>query len=625
MIKTRHNNSTLFKFLVLGFVGLTLPLVAFSQSKIENLSADETTKEYERKAILATQDLGLGSNVVVTQVRFCPYNNPKFRFPLPCIPIGTKTLKIDSVMEKRINNIYLEKLVSSRFDKVVLSKNQVIITTAKGGKISKSAGGLPNFSFETGSYTKFKGKVEDFLTGLNEPMQELLAAAKDARYAEMSDQEKESFAVQKAKTLDMPVEFIEKLMNSSYVFALYLPRVRSSATISQVARTMNGYVVGYSYVTRVDSPTRPKLLIYNYQAPKGEGKGKFVFYDKVEGDSGYYSESASRPFRPSLRDIDFIFPQALLGSAKSSAKNLKQNLIKDDLFAIVTPVTEASLFSLSANIGTLEDLRVDAPYKIKKTTAEDGVVGTGFAKARKVFNNKYKADSNGTKNQPLGDSQFDIVQGYGSIISSLQEHPWSGTFLYLGADSVNYGLTEIDGLTVTGGNEMSALRFGLSIDLGYTLNKANYSEVWFDANLFFGGGSDYATVGPTEASTTPTFGGLSFDMHKRFYIGPTGVFVSPFAGLAYYSSSYSLESTDGYDYSLDITSMVLDLGVKTGVNLGPDWELYFTVTAPQLLSNTVKYGESDYSIDSVVEAGPTLSVGVSWQIETLGNLSKFGN
>ncbi|MDX2471795.1 MAG: hypothetical protein QNL04_14590 [SAR324 cluster bacterium] len=608
-----------------GFLLLALPLAALGQSKIENLSADETTKEYERKAILATQDLGLGSKTVVTRVRFCPYNNPRFRFPLPCIPIGTKTLEINSSLEKKLNNIYLEKLVSSRFDKVVLAKDQVVITTAQGGTISKSAGGLPNFSFETGSYKQFKGKVEDFLGGLNSPMQELLAAAKDARYAEMSDREKESFAVQKAKTLDMPVEFIEKLMNSSYVFALYLPKVRSSATITQVGRTMNGYVVGYSYVTRVNSPTRPKLLIYNYKAPEGDGKGKFVYYDTVDGDSGHYSESVSRPFRPSLRDIDFIFPRALLGSVNSSAKNLKQNLIKDDLFAIVTPVTQASLFSLSANIGTLEDLRIDAPYRIKQTNAEEGVIGTGFAKARRVFKNKYKGNGKGEKTQPVGDSQFDIVQGYGSMISSLQEHPWSGTFLYLGLDSVDYGLTEINGLEVTGGNELSAVRFGMNVDLGYTFNDAKLSETWFDASLFFGGGSDYAMVGDTQASTTPSFGGLAFDMYKRFYIGPTGVYVSPFAGLAYYSSSYDVESIYGYDNALDITSLILDVGVKTGLNLGPDWEIYFTVNLPQILSSTVKYGDTDYTVDSIVEAGPTLSIGLSWQIETLGNLSKFGD
>jgi hypothetical protein len=206
----------------------------------------------------------------------------------------------------------------------------------------------------------------------------------------------ETFITTKAKELGIPVEIAQKLMSSAYVFAVYyepesaksldLPGGAEVSITPKEVMTPQGKKIVYS--TSIDIPSRLTLIIYRFDPDQK----KFVLYSQkpLTGKSGGGTgEDHTYESYPDQSSTAGLFAKSIVMSARAAGISVSTTLKEDDNFAIFATVDRVKGRKIMSEIGVLEDLRVDAPYIVRRKI-NNKFKGIGFVKARRVAVNCYK-------------------------------------------------------------------------------------------------------------------------------------------------------------------------------------------------------------------------------------------
>ena len=577
---------------------------AHGVEKIQQVTADGTQKRYERKAALAAQDLGLQSAAVKVSAQICKKSGKKTK----CTPIaGGWTFALGRAMEAAVSKETFDWLVTQRLDKLLIDGTTVGLRTA-GSQSDIRVRHVGGFRFGVGEHKAFQDAQARWLAGpIGKLMKQILAQGLQARYAEMSEREQGTFIATRARQQGVPAVFVQKLMNSAYAFFVYLNTPTGSGSIHIGTRkiTRQGKVITVpSYSASVTLSTSVVASIHNFSAEKGQ----FVPYSELTGESGS-GVSASRSFdrMPTPAQLLPIFAESLLMSIRATGINLNTQLKYDDNFAIFFTADGVDGSDVDADVGVLEDIRVDAPGVVQREV--DGEkVNVGFMKARSVGQNCV-ARSN---------TKFALVSGETELGDQVREHPWTGLMLTGSAGMTSYELTSWNGAQATGGGGFVSVLAGLELDLGYAMNTRWLSEIWLE----LGGGLGFGGEGfSAHNDASPLLIKFDAGLRKRLYLGSSGIYVAP--GLDF--GLLAMSATDD-DVSHSVSSFALTPGVQLGYNISPNLEITAAVGWGLALSQSGsrKVGDGDaQEVDVEASGGLQAGLRLSFHSPVVGPLARL--
>jgi hypothetical protein len=631
-------------------------IISYSLSwGVENVStivSGKTQKKYERKAVLGI-DMGMSTDKIKMNVYMCEKK---------CRYWGTWTYDITPKLKGELNKEVYDWLITQRFDKIVISPGKAFILTAAISKtVDVPSDNTLAFHFNYGSFKNYRSAVESYLNKLSDIMEKLLSSAMEARYEELPEKEKETFITTKAKELGIPFEIAKKLMSSAYVFAAYYEPKKEGSTWAKmlnIAGTISGKGAGVieppyikiskgrlGYSVDIDIPSKIRLLIYRFDPDTK----KFVLYKKeLIGKSGRGTGvSKTLPFEPSEKTVKDLVYKSFIYSARAAGIALNTELKKDENFAIITTADKVSGKKVWAPIGALEDLRIDAPYLVRRYV-NGKLTQIGFVKARHVAIDCYryiKCPANDQKCIQAKQSEanqysvFELVKGKAELKDQLREHPWTGLFGYVGVGMESFTLNSLEYSGTTyeftqGGGSFVALKFGSFLDLGYAINRKILSEVWLDTYFGLGAGGDemksktniyyYSSANSTESPWYITAG---MGLFKRLYIRSSGIYgmIGGYFNLQYMSAKLKDISPD---YYLNVGALSLLLGGKLGYNFSPNLEITgsvgYAIPLISWASLSDSEGNSVRDYDSAdVSGGLSVFITLRWHLPTVGPFVKF--
>ncbi|WP_456437371.1 hypothetical protein [Desulfurobacterium sp.] len=583
----------------------------FAVENTGTLTSDITQKKYERKTAVSIGELEFqktfirlpvidntkrGAANVITSIIRSVTGNTVYTYPIT-----------DAQIEELTRTFY-KYVITQRFDRLIILPDQVILMT-KTGEATLNVQ-LPQPSIPQGiGLNEYISKVERYLNSNIAPiMKKLMEITLDQRYRELPEQEKATFITQKAKELGLTAEVAEKLMNSGFAFATYIPTIEGafSLNISQGLEKLTA-----PYNAKISLQAKPILLVYKFDGDKG----KFTFYKEIRGDSGATIES--KPLKAPIYNQAFyrdLFNKTLFTTVKAAAINTGMKLKEDDNFAIFTPAEEVEDKTFKAKIGVAEAIRIDAPFDIYEF--ENGKkVYKGFGKAREVA---YNCEINSTNK-----TKFDIIKGKAEEYDLLREHPWSGILFGIQGGMTPFTVTEVAGYTADGGGNWGTMRVTIDADLGYIRNSKLLSEWWLRLFAGAGSGGDDITIPALGATISPDSyieGGLG--IYKRIYLGTTGLAVTPGIDLSYRYLQFT--GTGGDKLTIGAVTTTPHVGVV--YNISANFEINGEIGYPVNVSSDTTYTDIwgiQYTGTAQTEGGINFFIGASYHFGIVGSLSKL--
>ncbi|OMH40074.1 hypothetical protein [Desulfurobacterium indicum] len=583
----------------------------FAVENTTTLTSDITQKKYERKTAVSIGELEFqktfvrlpvidntkkGAADVITSIIRSATGNTVYTYPIT-----------DAQIEE-LTRIFYKYVITQRFDKLNILPDQVILMT-KTGEATLNAQ-LPQPSIPQGiGLNEYRSKVERYLNGNIAPiMKKLMEITLDQRYRELPEQEKATFITQKAKELGLTAEVAEKLMNSGFAFATYIPTIEGAFSLN-ISQGLEKLAAPYN--AKISLQAKPILLVYKFDGDKG----KFTFYKEIKGDSGATIES--KPLKAPIYNQAFyqdLFNKVLFTTVKAAAINTGMKLKEDDDFAIFTPAEEVEDKTFKAKIGVAETIRIDAPFDIYEF--ENGKkVYKGFGKAREVA---YNCEINSTNK-----TKFALIRGKVEEYDLLREHPWSGVLFGIQFGTTPFTVTEVAGYTADGGGDWNTFRVTIDADLGYIRNSKTLSEWWL--KLFAGGGSggddiNIPALGATISPDSYIEGGLG--IYKRIYLGTTGFAVTPGIDLSYRYLQFT--GTAGDKLTIGAVTLTPHIGVV--YNLTANFEINGEIGYPANISSDTTYTDIwgiQYTGTAQTEGGMNFFIGASYHFGIVGSLSKL--
>ncbi len=523
---------------------LTYIFIGIAISK--DVGPSETQRRYERKAILSAEPLIKIDKTITVKAVICPKGS------ILCIPVGNWNFKPDRELKRNIRDTLIKWIVTQRFDKILFEENKVVLITARD-KLEKQT----NIKYKPPVVDEEKFINENFAPIVNELLKESI----EIRYRELPYKEQELFINTKAKELGIPADIIESLMQSSFLFTFDIKEISINFVFHR-KKVKKGNKKFDLYTTSVIAKSRVSMRIYKFDPEKS----KYIFYKKFKG-TGTVSHTETFPFLPAtLFHVENIVKNLIVMSIKASALNLGIKLKYDDNFAIFAIVENSKGFKVNARVGTLEDLRIDAPYTVlrhingkKKEIA--------LIKVRKVADNC----------ESPAESSFSVIKGTAEKGDMIREIPWSGIFL-----DVGYKKTELeikpDGVW-EGYISTNSLFFGIKSDLGFIANSPSLSEVWMAINIAFEFGNIYIYNSDINEQFKGSFG-VSSDLilGKRLYLINTGLYVEPSIGLLF--ASYGLETKNGGE--MNISYFSFKGSIEAGFTVSHNFEIFAGISIPIL-------------------------------------------
>ncbi|WP_457567673.1 hypothetical protein [Desulfurobacterium sp.] len=575
------------------------------------LNADTTQKKYERKTAVSVGELELEKTTVTlpvidnTKKREAKLITDLFR------AISGNTVYVYPVTSNQIDSLtelFYKYVITQRFDKLIILPNKVILLTKTGEATINTNLPEPDIKQEA-DFNSYKRSVENYLnTKIAPVMKKLMEVTLDRRYLELPEREKATFITQKAKELGLTAEIAEKLMNSGFAFATYIPTIKGYLSLN-ISSGLEKVTAPYN--AKLTLQAQPVILIYKFDGDKG----KFYFYKKIKADSGVTTES--KPLKFPVYNQAFyanLFNRTLTTTIKAAAINAGMELKKDDNFAIFTPAEEVEGGTFKAPIGVAEAIRVDAPFDVYEF--KDGKrVYKGFGKAKEVAYNCEAESTNKTS--------FKLIKGSVEEYDLLREHPWSGVLFGIQVGSTPFTVTEIAGYTASGGGDWSTFRITVDADLGYIRNSRLLSEWWL--RLFAGGGSggddvNIPALGATISPDSYVEGGLG--IYKRIYLGTTGLAVTPGMDFSYRYLQFTGTAGD----ELTIGSVTVTPRVGVVYNLSANFEINGEIGYPVSVSSDTTYTDAfgiRYTGTAQTEGGVNFFIGASYHFGIVGSLSKL--
>jgi hypothetical protein len=567
---------------------LSLSLLLFAESKIENLSANKTVKKSEREAVVSLARLGMSGYSYNLSVLFCPLP-PKGK-EQKCFP--EKSWK-GSFSQNEFDKLFatdLNQLVSKRYDIIKFVGSRAFISTATGD-LSANIHKTASFPFTKGSEEKFQKRTLEYLN--NSSLEKILSLSTDTRYSEMREVEKMSFLRTKGKENGIPFEVAEKLVNSAYAFSLYYGKIEGSVKIVEEEFEIHGQKMTRFIVT-FDIPADMTLFVNKFDG------NNFSLYKKVETNRsnsimGQFSPSMIKQTgeKPTNRDSKELLTSVFSDLFKENIIALNTKLKEDRNFKIVAPIENIDGSSLEIAMGCQEDIRVDHPFKVIRNKNGDEVE-LGFFKVRKSGKNCLLMPEEDREN-----SVASAIKGSFEPFDLALEHPWTGVFATIsaGTDLTKFSSNDID----LDGGEFKYTQIGLKADLGYVLNSSALSEVWLDIFGQFGIQKDMnntQTLGASEITGAGAYGG-GLEIAKRLNLFG-GIYTDLGFGAGYriYKYDYTpLNSINSHD--LEIKYAYADPFAKFGYNFSPNIEIFGKVgyTIPFGVDHSLKY-DGEEIIDS---------------------------
>lgn len=583
----------------------------------KTLERDETQRVFERKAQLQLRDMGMKGRNASLPVVFCPDKKD-------CLPLGKWTFRVSENVEAKAAPILMTRLSGSRYDTISVAPNKLVLKTLS--ETLETESNIPTFNFETGSFQSFQSATEKYLADNIAPlMSNILAKAKDARYQEMPDREKETFLATIAKEQSVPVKFIQRLMNSAFAFSVYIERPRGSVKIKEIPKKKK-----LLYEADVSVSLSMQLLIHRYNADTE----KFEFYKVISGGSGSVSDSAVVfPAKPGIEKVRKLFDNSFIVAAKAAGISTNLTLIEDDNFSIFAIVNEVDAPSFKSSVGANEDLRVDAPYKVFRFV--DGKnTEIGWGKARKVASRKTYREEPGNYA-----SDFDLIRGEIEISDQVREHPWSGFLWFIDGASANHNVDRVgpenNKLVDEGTGVFYGPSIGIKSDLGFLFNSPGFSEKWFEMWFSAGfGGEDLMLNGQSEYESDYLLS-VGFDIVHRTHVGSTGLYMGFKYGLGvtHLSASPANTITSTDEDNLKITSYGIDFGFQTGFTKSPNFEIFANIGTFLPIAAEAKIGDTNYEakttneidFDSLGFEDLNITIGFAWHRKQVGGLARMMN
>ncbi len=597
----------MIKNVVLFFSILAVTVSTFGAEKVMETMSDETQKKYERKAVMGLDDLGFSQNRLRVPIQYCDATGKQEVCSLWSFTVD---IPLDRKVKEEAADIFYGWTITNRFDKIIVGEGKARIET-RGSSQVVDASAIPNFTSGTGSFSSFKSRLESYLNGdLKNVVSQLLSGSVQKRYLELPEREQETFMTTKAKEIGVPVEFIRKLMNSSYVFATHIEKIDGSGKITKKMNTVPLTKIKYpSWEISFDLPITARFLIYRYDIEKDQ----FVMYKELRGNSGIGTglfDSEDMKLLPNHQQAMKAFNNTFKTSMKAAAINANYELKKDDNFAIFAPVMAVDGSSLDAEIGVMEDIRVDHPMEVFQNI--DGkMVSKGYAKARDVFKNC---------GEEVGNSRFGLIKGDAEEYDLMREYPWTGLFFHIGGGMNGREIAAKEGSDdqVLGGSfGMFGLNLGVDLDLGYAFNSSMFSEFWLGLYGSFAFGGD-----DTAAVEAPIFFGGGIELSRRFYLGFGGMFIAPFAQIGYEAGS---AAGKGINEDVSLGAVFFTPGAHIGFTLTPGFEIIAKGGWNLPFAEKIEGADSgfDYTESNEMKGGLNASINFQFHLPIVGPMSKF--
>ncbi len=545
---------------------LIIPILLSSLYGAQNtelLNDDVSVQKSKREAVFAFSNLSYETLEQDLPTLMCSTRGI-------CAPLGKFRVKINPKVVDTLLKKDLPLLISTKFDKIELNKNSMEIITPRSNFSSELNS---SFLFDGAniSYKEFQKRSEIYLNSKIAPYSaNLLKETIDTRYEDSSSNNVETFINTQAKELGIDVEALNVLMNSSYAFSFYMPKITGEILIRRVVeRTKNGYEKTH-YTTSLNIKVETIMDVYKFK------DGKYVYYksftshkDKSFGSALARNFGANRSnvtyFVPRQNTIAPLFESSFKSQYKDNIFTLSNIIKEDPLFSLNAPLTKVDGDSLYIDLGTQEAIRVNQPFEIYTYDLEGKSSKVGYAKVDSIGYNCLKDTQ--TPHKP---SSLDLIKGDASQLDMAVEIPYSGSSISFDAfyntrtfesDNADYGVSSGGALSFNGDigylSSSSAMRnFFMKLSFGFAYVKGGKNiGSGYSAMTLFGMHKKF----DIKSGFFTTLGAdLKFEyLANTFNDGNSGELytslftINPLLGLGYEFSPYSnLKLSVGYDFAL---------------------------------------------------------------------------
>lgn len=386
---------------------------------------------------------------------------------------------------------------------------------------------------------------------------------KEARAAGLtSEQQRNSFIADKAKTLGITMEDVEKVMNSAYI---YIPLIRGYTSQLKDSSYSTGFAAG---------------IIWFRISAQGEKAHAIPVVKTFTYSSGF-----------SVRDRNYATEAGMVGykefAFRAAVKNAARNLVVATQqipdFRLSGQVIDKGFMGVGFNLGRREGVRVDDKYQIVEIS-EDSMGNQTTKKSGWVMVTSV-ADSTSKQGYK---SKAEVIGGNPYTGAVLSEYPRLPLDLLIRGRM--FAFTTPDTVTPLFNHLSLNNGYGGGLDIEYNIGK------WFGLNQFFFGLSGGLGTGAVSGSKSDSIDHMEEYDHgsanlswmfnwsaeisliKKFYIGRLAIVLQPEAGyqsLILETDKWTNTTTNNDEYYRLINAALgfaangaLEFAVSPAVNIG---------------------------------------------------------
>jgi len=507
--------------------------------------------------------------------------------------IKTIRHRITLEQKKELNKKIIEQFYANQFDTIKISKDNLCIHLPNNNKTTVSYNKGIFWCNSNLSLEQFSANLKNYLNKcLKGPTRELLRRTFQDRAALNPN-------IDPYENRGRTVSEFQPMMENCYVIGIHVPELKGIIDITEVPSENDRRNSVRNYQSTLTIKATANLLIYKLD------NNEFVEYHNFENNN-----ECQRPLIIKTDDIketvdyeilnnndpvfDTIFNELSVALGASSMR-MSQCCFP---IGIVVKKVEGTFFESRG----VPDIRIDAPVYIKsRKDGED--VFTGWGKTLNV------ASSYG---DPFQENSYRLISGTAAERDLGVVHPWLGIAGY-----VSLGYDESGG-NIDSNEYYKKLQFGTYGDLGYVSNKKIFSEWWIEIGCSYGFSGEYFSDVETKIEFDAEYYALNFNIHKRLYLSPIGlynIFVAPGAGVEYRRTSVSGKYLDK-----ETDNFIAKAIVNVGYNFSPDHELFLSFAFNKVFEDSfANYEGKDKEFNENVadDSGLVIQIGYAFHFSVI--------
>ncbi len=497
--------------------------------------------------------------------------------------VSDENIQVPQVYERLLLDAFHEQLRLSRFD-----YNQLPEAVQANFKDRLRGRGLLGES-----------ELENLIAQSIVPeIMKVLDLEKELRAQQLvSETQRQSFIVQKAKDLGITAEQIEQILKSAFLYIPFLDKyqIKQEKDKKDISVNLQGGVIWYKVIVG-DEPRVEKILRITTEGTAATEKDKMYSLDR----GNMAGEEA-----------------AICLAAQTMAMNLQVRTREINLFKLRTPLADVERRTVRFPLGKAEGIKLDEPFYVGEyLQTNSGKIRfnrSGFVRVSTVADN--------SQNSRQLSSAYAIKKGDWVKGMTMIEHPRLGVDVALKPRWYNLRVKE--GLVLTDDflvyfNDYEGVAVGTDLDLQWNIAQLTRKRQSF---LVVGATGALAPVKskvydsafevffdmPTENWVAGVLNGYAGYL-RRFYLGPLALHGEALLGVqrlvvsdSWDHESVSIANTSfgarinaGLEYAVNID---VNIGIFAGVNLFPPLDLW-----------TVKYKDKEIDVDNLAGwAAPRIS------------------